>query len=306
MYSSNPTLAGQMWKFNFMGKSQRENISGTGTLCDKYPLHGQFGEKSEDQKTIEILAKYDRDPYDDSLCKLPNSGKYPKKPKNPEPKWVTANEKELNKTKNYDLNEVLTKSILFYEAQQAGPLDDTNRIPYRGLSTLKDGCGVKANLEGGWFDAGDHVKFALPAAFTTTLLAWGILEYHPAYTDAGELENAIMGIKWELDWLMAAHPSPTVFHVQVGDGKADHEYWGSPENMSMKRPVYTLNTKLPGSEPAAEAAAALAAGSIIFQLIEKDDYANKLLGHALELWAFADRYRKMYHFSIPQGNVGSL
>ena len=84
----------------------------------------------------------------------------------------------LNQTRGYDLNEVLTKSILFYEAQRAGPLEKNNRIPYRGHSTLKDGCGVKANLEGGWFDAGDHVKFALPAAYSVTMLAWGILEYH--------------------------------------------------------------------------------------------------------------------------------
>ena len=33
---------------------------------------------------------------------------------------------------------------------------------------------------------------------------------------------------------------------------------------------------------------------------DKDEYANKLLGHALELWDFADRYRKEYHFSVPQ------
>jgi len=121
------TLGGQMWKFNFMGKTQRENVAGQASLCDKYPLHGQFGEKSEDQKTIDYLSNIERDPYDGSLCKLPHSGKYPKNPKNPEPKWVSADKKELNKTKNYDLNEVLTKSILFYEAQRAGPLDETNR-----------------------------------------------------------------------------------------------------------------------------------------------------------------------------------
>jgi endoglucanase len=39
---------------------------------------------------------------------------------------------------------------------------------------------------------------------------------------------------------MAAHPAPSVFHAQVGDGEADHEYWGPAEEMKMKRPVYTL------------------------------------------------------------------
>ena len=63
-------LAGKMWKFNFMGKTQGEAVDGTAKLCDKFPLHGQFGEKSEDQKTIEILAQVERTEYDDSLCQV--------------------------------------------------------------------------------------------------------------------------------------------------------------------------------------------------------------------------------------------
>ena len=88
-------------------------------------------------------------------------------------KWKAMSDDQLELTKNYDLNEVLAKSILFYEAQKAGPLNTgQNRIPYRGSSTLKDGCKVAANLEGGWFDAGDHVKFALPGAFSATLIGF--------------------------------------------------------------------------------------------------------------------------------------
>ena len=30
--------------------------------------------------------------------------------------------------------------------------------------------------------------------------------------------------------------SPNVFYAQVGDGDLDHSYWGTPENMKMKRP----------------------------------------------------------------------
>merc|ERR1712050_561102 len=101
---------------------ERENVSGTGTLCDKYPLFGQFGEKSEDQLTIEYLTQFDRIPYDDSLCKMKSAGAYPKEPKNAEPTWKKASSEELELTKNYDLNEVLTKSIMFYESQRAGPL----------------------------------------------------------------------------------------------------------------------------------------------------------------------------------------
>ena len=147
-----------------------------------------------------MTENFNRLDYEGSICRISTAqaGEYPKNPKNPEPQWKPMSEAELDLTSGYDLNEVLAKSILFYEAQRAGPLDNPNRIPYRGSSTLKDGCTVKSNLEGGWFDAGDHVKFALPGAWSATLLAMGLLDYHRAYKNADELENAAFGIKWQL------------------------------------------------------------------------------------------------------------
>ena len=81
----------------------------------------------------------------------------------------------------YDLNELIHKSILFYEAQRAGPLPPTNRIPWRGDSTLRDGCDIGVDLSRGWFDAGDHVKFTFPAAYTATMLAWSVIDSKVSY-----------------------------------------------------------------------------------------------------------------------------
>ena len=50
---------------------------------------------------------------------------------------------------------------------------------------------------------------------------------------------------------------------KVGDGFADHGYWGRPEEMNMARPTFTLNTNAPGSDLAAETAAALVWFSIL-------------------------------------------
>ena len=44
-------------------------------------------------------------------------------------------------------------------------------------NTILDGCDVGKQLYGGWFDAGDHVKFGFPMAWTTTVLAWGMIDY---------------------------------------------------------------------------------------------------------------------------------
>lgn len=77
--------------------------------------------------------------------------------------------------------EVLYLSSLFYEAQRAGALPSSNRIPWRGDSALKDGSDKGLDLSGGWYDAGDHLKFALTTGFTVSTLAWSLLEFPDAY-----------------------------------------------------------------------------------------------------------------------------
>ena len=82
---------------------------------------------------------------------------------------------------SYNYGEALQKSLFFYEAQVAGRKPAWNRVSWRGDSALSDGSDVGLDLTGGWFDAGDHVKFGFPMAFTTTMLAWGAVEYRAAY-----------------------------------------------------------------------------------------------------------------------------
>nr|XP_039255234.1 endoglucanase 25-like isoform X2 [Styela clava] len=197
----------------------------------------------------------------------------------------------------YNYNEILHKSILFYEAQRAGKLPKNNRIPWRGDSTLKDGCDIGLDLSGGWFDAGDHVKFALPMASTVTLLSWGGLMFRDAYKDAGEFSNLLDCIKWPSQFLMRSHISKYEFVAQVGSGKIDHITYGRPEEMRMKRPTYILDPEHPGSEPTAETAAALAAAHILFKPTHRL-FSKNAIKHAEELFEFADKFRAEYHNAI--------
>jgi len=57
----------------------------------------------------------------------------------------------------YDLNEVLEKSILFYEAQRSGKLPADNRIPWRGDSALGDRGANGEDLTGGWYDGRENI-----------------------------------------------------------------------------------------------------------------------------------------------------
>jgi autotransporter-associated beta strand protein len=198
----------------------------------------------------------------------------------------------------FDYGDVLQKSLLFYDAQRSGDLPDDFRVAWRGDSALGDGSDVGVDLTGGYYDAGDHVKFGLPMAATMTMLAWGVVQYRDAYAASGLLEEMLEALKWGTDWLVKAHPEPNVFYAQVGNGGADHAFWGPAEVMTMSRPAYRVDATKPGSDVAGEAAAALAAGSIAFRATDAA-YADLLLGHARQLYSFADTYRGRYSDAIP-------
>ena len=198
----------------------------------------------------------------------------------------------------FNYAEALQKSILFYEAQRSGDLPDDNRIEWRGDSALNDGAAQGVDLSGGYYDAGDHVKFGLPMASSMTMLGWGVVEYRDAYESSGQLPDMLDAIRWGTDYIMKAHTAPNEFWGQVGQGGPDHAFWGPAEVMNMNRPAFKINAQNPGSDLAGEAAAALAAASIIFRPTDTA-YADRLLTHAKQLFSFADTYRGRYSDAIP-------
>ena len=107
----------------------------------------------------------------------------------------------------YNYKEVLHKSLLFYEAQRSGHLPKSNRIPWRKDSMLDDGVAVGHDLSGGYYDAGDYMKFSFPMAATVTLLAWGMVEFSDGYKLAGEYWHGLDAIKWATDYFIKCHTS---------------------------------------------------------------------------------------------------
>ncbi|KAK3023777.1 hypothetical protein RJ639_043393 [Escallonia herrerae] len=173
-----------------------------------------------------------------------------------------------------------------------------NKLSWRGNSALDDGKEAKLDLSKGMYDAGDHMKFGFPMAFTATVLAWSILEYGDQMNAVNQLGPAQDSLKWITDYLVAAHPEDNVLYVQVGDPDADHKCWDRPEKMTEKRPLTQVNTSSPGTEVAAETAAALASASLVFKPTDST-YSSSLLKHAQQLFTFADENRGSYSVSIP-------
>ncbi|CAL4104842.1 unnamed protein product, partial [Meganyctiphanes norvegica] len=195
--------------------------------------------------------------------------------------------------------EVIHDSFLFYEAQRSGKLPSDNRLNWRGDSALGDGSDVGLDLTGGYYDAGDFVKFGFPMAGSVTNLAWGGITWNDAYANAGELDYLKAAVKWGTDYFIRCHPEDTVFYGQVGNGDADHASWGRPEDMTMGRPSYKITADRPGSDLAGETSAAFSAAYMLFKDSDPT-YAATCLDHAKSLYKFADEHRAKYTDSIPE------
>ncbi|KAF3516320.1 hypothetical protein DY000_02062713 [Brassica cretica] len=177
----------------------------------------------------------------------------------------------------HDYRDALRKSIMFFEGQRSGKLPPDQRLRWRRDSALRDGSSAGVDLSGGYYDAGDNVKFGFPMAFTTTMLSWSIIDF--GRTMGPELKNAVKAVKWGTDYLLKATAIPGVVFVQVGDAYSDHNCWERPEDMDTLRTVYKIDRAHPGSDVAGETAAALAAASIVFR--KRDPaYSRRLLDRA--------------------------
>ncbi|KAL3515805.1 hypothetical protein ACH5RR_022707 [Cinchona calisaya] len=203
---------------------------------------------------------------------------------------------------NYTL--ALHKALMFFNAQRSGKLPKHNNVSWRGNSCLNDGksdsSSVNKDLVGGYYDAGDAIKFNFPASFAMTMLSWSVIEYSAKYEAAGELSHVKEIIKWGTDYFLKCFNSTadTIDRVaaQVGVGDTskgpnpnDHYCWMRPEDIDYERPVYECHSC---SDLSGEMAAALASASIVFK--DEKTYSQKLVHGAKTLFKFARDQRGRY------------
>ncbi|XP_024018060.1 endoglucanase 4 [Morus notabilis] len=177
-------------------------------------------------------------------------------------------------------------------------------MTWRKDSALRDGFEIGVDLLGGYYDAGDNVKFNFPMAFSTTMLAWSVIEF--AKSMDSDLPHALGAIRWATDYFLKATSVPGFVFAQVGEPYGDHACWERPEDMDTPRTVYAVSKQFPGSEVSAEIAAALAASSMAFRFSDRE-YSARLLKRArmsidFVAWnrflCFADKYRGSYNDSL--------
>lgn len=148
-----------------------------------------------------------------------------------------------------------------------------------------------------------------------------MIDYKGGYEASGELQNGLASLRWGADWILkvkvelenvafsllkwcvewvqATKLDQNAVYGQVGNGGADHAYWGRPEEwpVGQIRPSYKITSQMPGTDLAANYASALAATSLAIGASDAN-YAANLLSVARQLYDFAKNNRGIYSNSI--------
>jgi endoglucanase len=153
----------------------------------------------------------------------------------------------------------LANSLSFYENERDGPdfiktalrtaaahLNDEHATVYSTPSVNPNGnfkgdltsLGTTMNVTGGWWDAGDYLKFVETTSYVVALMLDGIRTF-PKQLGAGSAESNFTGeAQFGLGWLMKMwNQSTRTLYYQVGIGAgntsgtilSDHDIWRLPQ-----------------------------------------------------------------------------
>lgn len=234
------------------------------------------------------------------------------------PESLEAAEETVEVEKNYA--KALQYSMYFYDANMCGTdVDENNRYKWRAdchtydsalpldpentnmsdsfikenmafLDPDGDGC---VDVSGGFHDAGDHVKFGMPEAYSGSTLGWGYYEFREEYEETGQDDHIETILRYFNDYFMRCtflddNGEVVAFCYQVGDGDIDHAYWNAPEADEMFRRGWFATKELPSTDCVSAAAASLAVNYMNFK-DEDPEYAEENLRYAKALFDFAEK-----------------
>jgi hypothetical protein len=167
---------------------------------------------------------------------------------------------------------VLSPTLHFFRVQRCGQTNPTEHGPCH----LTDGVvasgalsGTHVNVDGGWHDAGDYLKFVTTSSFAAVLLLQAYQRHPQAFADADNnltpdvLDEARLG----LDWLLKMwDPANQVLYYQAGDYLDHNRGWRMPEGDDAAYPVRPVWPCEPGkgANVAGKTAAALALAATLW------------------------------------------
>jgi hypothetical protein len=215
-------------------------------------------------------------------------------------KEVTAETSFVNYAK------ALQYSLYLFDANMCGTdVEEKADLAWRGDCHVYDadksvninGTEYSVDVSGGYHDAGDHMKFSLPAGESFSSLNLAYYKFADAFEKTGQTEHLKTILEREADYLKRcivrdASGKIVGFVVQVGDntsdaeGNADHRSSVAPEvQPDNKRDVIVATSSNPCSDEVYVSAAVLAGYAVNFG----DDEAKQ---DALDLYNFAESNQK--------------
>jgi endoglucanase len=151
----------------------------------------------------------------------------------------------------------LANSLSFYQAERDGPgfiagalrtaaghLNDQNAMTYLTPNANSSGhfkgdltpLGVTINAAGGWWDAGDYLKFVQTTSYTVDLLLLGVRDLPGQMGPGSATSDFTAEAKFGADWLLRMWDDPTrtlYYQVGIGEGNSatvgDHDIWRLPQ-----------------------------------------------------------------------------
>jgi endoglucanase len=194
-------------------------------------------------------------------------------------------------------------TIRFYGFQRAGTKTGNpynpfyTQTPYPHANDAYSGNA----LDGGWYDAGDFVKFGLPFGYAAYCLLKGYDAFPEAYDDkykpdysagANGIPDILDEVKVATDYLCKAVISSSTIIRDVGDANADHQTLNESGYANSSRISNRATYLCDGSDVPGYYAAALALMSILYK---KHDaaYATACLDKAKIAYAFGKSKGKL-------------
>ncbi len=230
----------------------------------------------------------------------------------------------------------LSNALSFYQNERDGPnyipsalrtspghLNDASAMTYLTPHMNSSGrfsgdlsaLGVKIDASGGWWDAGDYLKFVETISYTVDMMQLGVRDFPNQMGTGSTTANFTAEAKFGLDWLQHMWDDATqtlYYQVGIGTGNAktigDHDIWRLPQvddtyggtdplyRYIRNRPVFRAGPA--GALISPNLAGRLAAGfALCFQIFKSSNstYANQCLLSAEHIFALAD--------TNPSGNL---
>jgi len=151
----------------------------------------------------------------------------------------------------------LANSLFFYQTERDGPsfipnalrtapghLNDQNAMTYLTPHANSSGrfkgdlsrLGVRIDAAGGWWDAGDYLKFVQTTSYTVDLLLAGVRDFPNQMGSGSATSNFTTEAKFGAQWLLRMWDDSTktlYYQVGIGEGNAktigDHDIWRLPQ-----------------------------------------------------------------------------